>query len=78
MCVVTWKGACAPGTEWKTYCHWRRRPAADRVERARVAALKEPRFFRRCVRCGELNNAGHMHDREICQSCAERFFGVVY
>jgi formylmethanofuran dehydrogenase subunit E len=48
------------------------------VERARVAALKEPRFFRRCVRCGELNNAGHMHDREICQSCAERFFGVVY
>jgi hypothetical protein len=41
-------------------------------------ALGDPRYFRRCGRCGELQPSGWMHDATTCQTCAERHLGVVY
>jgi len=76
--IVTWPEPHTPSTEWKTFKSWTTRPDATRLARARASALKSPRFFRTCERCGELHNAGHMHDRTTCQSCAERYLGIIH
>lgn len=76
--VVKWEEPHLPGIAWKTYRTWRNQPDAARLARARASALKHPRFFRTCTRCGEINNAGHMDDQHTCQECAERYPGVVH
>ena len=75
--VVKWAGH-TPHIEWKTYRSWRTPPTAARLARARASALNEHRLFRTCTLCGELNNAGHMHDRQTCQGCAESYLGVLH
>ena len=76
--IVTWDGPCEPRIGWRTYRSWLTPPTEKRLQKAQAAAISEPRFFQTCTRCGELNNAGHMHDEEICQGCAERYLGVVH
>lgn len=77
VAVVGW-GGHEPELRWKTYRRWRSQPSAGRLARARDSALANPRLFRTCQRCEEVSNAGHMHDQETCQSCAERHLGVVH
>ena len=74
--VVEWHGPYTPGTSWKTFRTWKTKPDPERLAQARSSALKVPRFFRTCIRCGELTNAGYMHDSQTCQGCAERYLGV--
>jgi len=76
--VVTWGAVHRPVLAWKTFRLWKTQPDASRSRRAQAAALRQPRFFRTCARCHEINNAGHMYDAETCQFCAERELGVVY
>ena len=76
--VITWNGPDAPEITWKNYRRWRTQPDADRLARARAAALKEARFFGTCAHCGALNNAGHMFDSDLCQGCAAKSIGIVY
>jgi hypothetical protein len=76
--VVTWDGPHTPETSWKSYRSWSTPPDAGRLARARASAIKEPRFFRTCTRCGELKNVGHMHGEQTCQGCAERSLGIVH
>lgn len=76
--VVHWKGPHSPELAWRVFRRWTRKPDAARIARARAAALREPLFFRRCATCKELHNAGHMHGRDLCQSCATEKLGVVY
>ena len=76
--IVTWDGPHTPEIKWKTYRTWMTPPNEKRLQKARSAAIAKPRFFRTCTRCGELKNTGHMLDKQICQFCAERHFGVVY
>ncbi len=76
--VIAWPHPHTPEIKWATFRTWKRPPTESRVEVAKAAALRNPRFFRTCTRCGELHNTGHMHDELICQSCAERHFGVIY
>jgi hypothetical protein len=76
--VVTWAHPHEPDVVWKCFRHWKSVPTPARLAAAEKAALATARFFRQCVMCGELNNAGHMHDAVTCQSCAERHYGVVY
>lgn len=75
--IVKWVGH-EPRLDWKTCRRWQTRPDEDRLARARESALSNPRFFQTCSQCEELNNIGHMDDKETCQSCAGRHLGVVY
>ncbi len=75
--VVVWE-AQIPHLHWRPFRQWKTEPDTKRIHKAREAALKLRRFFRTCDRCGKLTNAGHMHDTHTCQSCAERFWGVLY
>lgn len=76
--VVGWPHPSTPILQWKALRHWQTQPDAASIAEARDSALADPRFFRTCSRCGELNNVGHMHDKEICQACAVLHLGVVY
>ena len=76
--VVGWSHPSTPILQWKAFRHWQTQPDAASIAEARDSALADSRFFRTCSRCGELNNAGHMHDKEICQACAVLHLGVVY
>ena len=40
--------------------------------------LRSKRYFHTCTECNELNPNGWMHDKIICQSCAEKNLDVVY
>ncbi len=53
------------------------------LEAAVSAAIKKARTdrlatYRVCTRCNETNPPEWMHDDQTCQSCAERYLGVVY
>ena len=78
VAIVDWHGACDPFLVWHAFCRWKGNPSGERIAAAQSAALASKRFFRRCELCGEVNNRGHMHDKTICQSCAERHLHVVY
>ena len=78
VATVEWPGPERPVLVWKTFRHWKKPPTAERLAAAQQQALSSPRYFRVCRRCGKRNNVGHMHDRNICQSCAETHLGIVY
>jgi NADH pyrophosphatase NudC (nudix superfamily) len=78
VAVVDWPQPHTPTMVWKTFRYWKKPPTPERLAAAQQKALTMRRFFRVCQRCGERNNAGHMHDRRICQTCAEKHLGVVY
>ena len=78
VATVNWPHPHEPELAWVTFRRWKTVPGPARLQKARTAALANPRFFRICSRCKELNNAGHMHDQQTCQSCAERYLGVVH
>ena len=76
--LVRWSGPHTPTLEWVTYRRWKTLPTEARLKRARDGALKKHAFFRRCERCNEVTNIGHMHNRSVCQRCAESKLGVVH
>lgn len=51
---------------------------SERTRKAVRAVLRQKKYFRRCMDCGEINPRGWMHDSRTCQSCAERNKGIVY
>jgi hypothetical protein len=78
VAVVEWAGPASPTLHWKTYRRWRKPPTADRLIAAQQKALGTSRYFRICQHCGERVNASHMDDNITCQSCSERYRGVVH
>ena len=77
--IVTWHGGPhTPQLEWKPFRLWKTLPNERRLQKAQAAALAQTCFFRTCVECHEVHNAGHMFGRDICQGCAERNHGVVH
>lgn len=76
--VICWPHPSSPESGWIPFRKWKTAPDAARLQKARTAALGDPRFFRTCSMCHELNNVGHMHDLKTCQSCAVKYLGVCY
>jgi hypothetical protein len=73
---VEWPHPYEPLEVWRQFRVWKTEPTPERLAKARIAATQ--RYFRTCTRCQALCNRGHMHDLTTCQSCAEKFLGVVY
>jgi hypothetical protein len=76
--LIRWSGPHTPTLEWVTYRRWKTLPTEARLQRARDAALRNHAFFRTCELCHEITNIGHMHNRTVCQGCAESKLGVVH
>jgi hypothetical protein len=75
VAVVVWESSHEP-RDWKTFRTWKKEPSAGRLLAARTAATK--RYFRTCTHCQELCNLGHIHNRSICQGCAESVLGIAH
>ena len=82
--AVVWNGPHTPVVRPKTIgsLNWSRIPASrltmslhNLIESARELRLAK---YGKCERCGETNPPEWMHDDKTCQSCAERYLGVVH
>jgi hypothetical protein len=78
VAVVGWQGVHKVRRRWRAFRKWTVSPSDEEIAAAKSDALADPRYFRRCHRCGELQNAGYMHDDRTCMACAEQYFGVVH
>ena len=78
LAIIEWPGPHSPELRWKDYRTWSKPPNPEQLTAARRLALQDTRFFKVCRKCGERNNASHMHDTETCQACAERHLSVIY
>ncbi|MDB6071678.1 MAG: hypothetical protein JWL81_2849 [Verrucomicrobiales bacterium] len=76
--IVAWPQPHTPEIRWVTFRTWKRPATESRITLAKAAARRSSRFFRTCKCCDKLKNAGHMHDPQTCQSCAEREFGIAH
>ena len=45
------------------------------IDQARAAGIARRQA---CRYCGETFNPGRIHEEDVCQGCAERYFGVVH
>jgi hypothetical protein len=82
--AVVWNGPHTPVMRPKAIgsLNWRRLPASrltrglhNLIESARELRLAK---YGKCERCGEKKPPEWMHDDNTCQSCAERYLGVVH
>jgi hypothetical protein len=81
---VRWEGTHTPVVRPKQVAtlNWKRLPASRTMMELHslIESAVEIRRskYGKCVRCGETNPPEWMHDENTCQSCAERYLGVVH
>lgn len=75
---IEWPSPSEPSVRWITWRSWIKVPSSARLAAAQARALRTPRFFRVCQSCYQRQNAGHMYDTDLCQSCASTELGVVF
>lgn len=82
--AVVWDGPQTPVVRPKAIgsLNWRRLPASGLTVglRALIESARELRLaqYGKCERCDETKPPEWMHDDKTCQSCAERYLGVVH
>jgi hypothetical protein len=83
-CAVVWHGPSTPVVHPRTLAslNWARLPAAALLQNLHslIESACEIRRakYRTCERCGETKPPERMHNGVTCQSCAERYLGVVH
>ena len=75
---IAWDGPHTPVTTWVTCAVLPLDAAHTSISAARFALLEERGHFRICRVFKERKPCGGMHDGRVCQSCAERDFGVIH
>jgi len=84
MYSVRWEGPHTPVVRPKELAtlNWKRLPASRTIMELHSlieSAIEIRRAkYGKCVRCGNTNPPEWMHDENTCQSCAERYLGVVH
>jgi len=48
------------------------------IQAAHTIAARRRASFRTCAECGALDSPEQMHDKKICQGCAQQNHGVIY
>ena len=76
--VIEWPCPSEPVLSWNHCRRWKKKPNDKKLASTIAEVLNDKRFFGVCKLCGERNNKGHMHEKDVCQSCAEQHFDVVY
>ena len=75
---ISWGSYHTPTGEWIDAGPLAENADQSEIDAKMVRILACKRFFRRCRICNELKPLGWMHDTEVCQSCAERYLGIVH
>lgn len=76
--VITWLNPGHPQTSWHSLLTLDDPTDSSAILAARRKVLEDRRYFAVCQECSERNPTGWMHDRKICQGCAQRNHRVVY
>ena len=75
---VFWMSPSHPCAVWHPVTILSKGSSDAQILRAQRNTLKRKTFFGFCQMCQRHHAQGHMHNREICQSCASEHDGVVY
>jgi hypothetical protein len=76
--VVDWPSPSEPRGTWAKAASIPISSDRSEIERARKAVLRNRRYFRRCKECGERQLKGYMWATDVCMSCAESNFGIIF
>lgn len=76
--VIAWPHPAMPEMRWVRVGTLEPGVTEAEVKRARLALLKDPRWFGRCRHCQAWQVKGHMHEPDVCQGCAQGELGVLY
>ena len=75
---IRWEGPYTPIHTWAVGRSLPASASESEIENATVGILRDPRYFRSCLECGDRKPVGWMHHERICQGCAEANHGVVH
>lgn len=78
VCAISWPSPGEPHSTWVEARRLSVAATASEVQSALARLLADRKYFRRCRYCGERTPLGCMHDRDVCQGCATKHFGVIY
>jgi hypothetical protein len=76
VCVIKGRDQHTPEPTWTPFRGWMQPPSHSELQSARLAALRDPRYFGACSICNERLPAGHMHDARFCCACAQEHLGL--
>jgi hypothetical protein len=75
---IRWEGPHTPIHTWAVAESLPNTASETEIENATVGILRDDRYFRTCLECGERKPLGWMHDGTICQGCAVANHGIVH
>lgn len=76
--VISWPNSHQPQLDWLLVAWLPATSSAADCYRARRRVLMQRRFFGLCKTCGQRNARGHMLNPQLCTSCAERHYHVIF
>jgi hypothetical protein len=75
---IRWDGPHTPIHTWAVGKSLPDTASETEIENATVSILRDDRYFRTCLECGERKPLGWMLNESLCQECAQANHGVVY
>ena len=75
---IRWEGPHSPIHTWAVGKSLSATASESEIENATVSILRDDRYFRACLECGERKPLGWMQNDRICQECAVVNHGVVH
>jgi hypothetical protein len=75
---IRWDGPHTPIHTWAVGKSLPATASDTEIENAAVSILRDDRYFRACLECGECKPIGWMHNERICQGCAVANHGIVH
>ncbi len=75
---IRWQGPHSPIHTWEVAESLPNTASESEVENATVSILRDDRYFRACLECGERKPLGWMQNDWSCQECAVVKHGVVH
>ena len=75
---IRWQAPDSPIHTWTVRKSLPAKASESEIENATVGILRDDRYFRACLECGERKPLGWMLNQRLCQECAQANHGVVY
>ena len=75
---IFWPHPHEPRSRWTVASVLPQASPPQDVDAQIQAILENSQYFKVCQECAKRKPRGWMHNSNICQSCAERNYGVVY
>ena len=75
---IRWQGPHTPISSWVISRSLPATASEAEIENATVRILRDERYFRACLECGERKPLGWMQNDRSCQECAVVKHGVVH